>query len=125
MSPRPKQRSVLVVDDDHTVRELLQTMLAQWGFEVATAMNGRHGLELVGQLRPALVITDLMMPVMEGAEFIRELHRGEPTPKIIAMSVSVERTAWGTRRSLPVEGADITIGKPFYPAELRDAVSRL
>jgi CheY-like chemotaxis protein len=104
---------------------MIETMLALWGYDVVTAINGHHGLEMFRRFQPDLVITDLVMPVMDGGEFIREAHRIDPSAQVIAMSATVERTAWGFRRTAPVGGADATIGKPFYPAELQSIVGRL
>src|SRR5690348_11618826 len=116
--------TALVIDDHHHIRQMVQAMLEMWGYNVATAINGRHGLERFREVRPELVITDINMPVMDGTEFIAMLRRDKEPVKIIAMSVTVERTAWGFQRAVPVLGADVTIGKPFYPAELRTAISR-
>ena len=65
------------------------------------------------------------MPVMDGAELVQTLRWDKEPVEIIAMSVAVERTPWGFRRAVPVVGANITIGKPFYPAELQAAISSL
>jgi two-component system response regulator MprA len=61
---------LLVVDDDHDVREALQEILEAYGYTVATAYNGRDALDqLRAGLRPCLILIDLMMPEMNGAEF--------------------------------------------------------
>jgi two-component system, chemotaxis family, chemotaxis protein CheY len=121
----PKPKTVLVIDDDTFLRQMIETMLALWGYNVVTAINGEHGLEMFRQFQPDLVITDLVMPVMDGGEFIREAHRIDPSAHVIAMSAMVERTAWGFCRAAAVTGADATIGKPFYPAELQSIIGRL
>jgi CheY-like chemotaxis protein len=117
--------TVLVVDDDHFILQMIETMLRMWGYDVVTAINGRHGLDLFREVRPELLITDINMPVMNGAELVEALRRGEQLVKIIAMSVTIERTPWGFRRAVPLAGADATVGKPFYPAELRAAINRV
>jgi signal transduction histidine kinase/CheY-like chemotaxis protein len=68
-------RPVLVVDDDPAARELVQRTLAQEGWEVVTAENGRDALDRVAAARPALVLLDLMMPVMDGFEFLSRLRQ--------------------------------------------------
>src|SRR5215218_9707620 len=69
--------TVLVVDDDPDVRALLEMCLALEGFDVLTASNGRHALLRLNEIHPALILLDLMMPVMDGVEFRRQ-QREEP-----------------------------------------------
>jgi CheY-like chemotaxis protein len=68
---------VLVVDDDATVRQLLRRMLEPEGYTVVEAENGRAALERLGEGSPALILLDLMMPEMDGFEFLTEFRRNE------------------------------------------------
>ncbi|HET8670796.1 MAG TPA: response regulator [Candidatus Saccharimonadales bacterium] len=68
---------VAVVEDDHDLQYLYQLKLEREGFEVAVASNGKEGLELVKKLQPDLVLLDLMMPIMSGAEMLAEM-RSQP-----------------------------------------------
>jgi signal transduction histidine kinase/DNA-binding response OmpR family regulator len=70
-----QSRTVLVVDDDPSAREVAQRALQQEGWQVATAENGRVALERIAESRPALVLLDLLMPEMDGFEFLHELRR--------------------------------------------------
>jgi CheY-like chemotaxis protein len=77
---------VLVVDDDPAVCNLLKGELGREGFEVETAANGAEALERIQQQRPAAMILDLMMPVMDGFEVINRLKRDlrrSPIPIIV------------------------------------------
>ena len=65
---------VLIVEDDPTTRDVLSRSLVKQGWDVAEAGNGRQALERVGQQVPALILLDLMMPEMNGFEFITELR---------------------------------------------------
>jgi CheY-like chemotaxis protein len=99
--------TILVVDDEFGIGELLEALLEDDGHRVLTAMNGRHALERIAEAKPDLVISDLMMPVMDGAALIDELTRLDPEVRIIAASGlalngSVIRPAGpGVRRFLP------------------------
>ena len=64
-------RTVLVVEDHADLREMLAVLLQAEGFEVQTASNGAEALESMHQARPAVILLDLMMPVMSGDEFRR------------------------------------------------------
>jgi CheY-like chemotaxis protein len=68
---------VLVVDDDATVRQLLRRMLEPEGYTVVEAENGRAALERLREGPPALILLDLMMPEMDGFEFLTEFRRNE------------------------------------------------
>jgi CheY-like chemotaxis protein len=65
---------VLVIDDDPAAREIAERTIQQEGREVITAQNGRIGLERVAERRPSLIVLDLMMPEMDGFEFLRVLR---------------------------------------------------
>ena len=72
-----RDRPVLVVDDDVTVRQLLRRMLEAEGYTVAEADNGRVALARLDDVSPSLILLDLMMPEMDGFEFVSELRRDE------------------------------------------------
>ncbi len=65
--------TVLVVDDEFGIAELFNAILTDEGYRVLTAMNGRHGLEVLAKERADLVITDYMMPVMDGAGLLQAM----------------------------------------------------
>ena len=67
--------SVLVVDDDDDIREVLELALVEQGYVVSQASNGRAALEVVSHEMPSLILLDMKMPVMSGWEFAAELGR--------------------------------------------------
>ena len=74
---RVSQPTVLIVDDEQPILDLLQNILEDAGYTVVTAHNGRTALTLARQLRPDLVLTDMTMPLMDGAALCVRL-RGDP-----------------------------------------------
>ena len=114
---RPASCTVLVVDDEPDIRFLLRTTLELAGYGVVEAAHGEEALEQVRHSPPQLVVTDQMMPVMNGSELIERLRADGSTESIPIMMVS------GTRSAQP--GADAVLGKPFDPAELIVLVDRL
>ncbi|HZO42033.1 MAG TPA: response regulator, partial [Methylomirabilota bacterium] len=72
-----RDRPVLVVDDDATLRQLLRRMLEPEGYTVVEAENGRIALERLRGVTPSVVLLDLMMPEMDGFEFVTEFRRHE------------------------------------------------
>lgn len=106
--------TILVVDDEERLVSLVRAYLAQEGFHVVTARDGREALFAARQAKPDLIILDLMMPEMDGWEFIRLHHKERETP-IILLTARVEETD----KVLGLElGADDYITKPFSPREL-------
>lgn len=107
-------KTVLMVDDQPTIRTLVESYLKQEGFRVVTATNGREALFLARQEKPDVIILDLMMPEMDGYEFLRAHHKERNTP-VIMLTARVEESD----RVLGLElGADDYVTKPFSPREL-------
>jgi DNA-binding response OmpR family regulator len=79
-------KRILIIDDDLAVRDTLITILADHGYEVITAVNGEQGLAVFRRERPDLLVTDIVMPVKEGLQTIREIREEWPDMKIIAIS---------------------------------------
>jgi CheY-like chemotaxis protein len=108
---------ILVVDDEPDLRFLLRRIFEAAGHEVSEAGNGADALKSVRRTRPDLVVTDMMMPVMDGVELIRRL-RGDPTMRDIPIvAVSGHDHLAGT--------ADAVVSKPFHAHALLVAVNAL
>jgi DNA-binding response OmpR family regulator len=71
------QDTVLVVDDDPELRAVLKEALAEAGFEVEIGENGEEGLKKALEIKPNIILLDLVMPVMDGWEFLEHLHKDE------------------------------------------------
>ena len=116
---------VMVIDDDAALRRVIVRALGGGGHEVVEAENGAEALALLQQHRPAIVVTDILMPKTEGIETINKVKELFPDIKIIAMS------GGGMSRNLMfldiarAIGAEATLAKPFRPVELVAAVDRL
>lgn len=113
---------ILVVDDEAEVRQLIHDLLIREGHELTLAENGRQALEKAQQKPVDLVITDLIMPEMEGLETIRRLKREHKNIKIIAISGGGRTDPNDYLRTARVFGACKTIQKPFVMAEFIRAV---
>ena len=107
-------KCILVVDDEERIRSLLEAYLTQEGFRVVTAVNGREALAVVTRERPDLIILDIMMPEMDGYEFIR-LYSKEYSEPIILLTARLEENDKIVGLEL---GADDYITKPFSLREL-------
>lgn len=106
--------TILVADDEKNIVQLTRMYLINEGYQVETASNGREALERIRQLRPALVVLDLMMPEMDGWEVCRQLRKESDVPIIMltARADDVDKIV-----GLEI-GADDYLTKPFNPREL-------
>ena len=114
--------AILVIDDDPQMRRMLTRILTGAGHTVREAADGRAGIELFRQARPALVITDIVMPDMEGIELIRELRREAPTLQILAISGGGPPVFLRAATAL---GATAALEKPFAADQLLSVVENL
>ena len=107
-------RTILVVDDDPKIRQMLTVNLTQEGYRVVTAGNGRDALFVAREEKPDLIILDLMMPEMGGYEFVRIFSQEADTP-IVMLTAKVDESD----KILGLElGADDYVTKPFSVKEL-------
>jgi two-component system, chemotaxis family, chemotaxis protein CheY len=116
----PSTRTVLVVDDDPGVLEVLDLALSAEGYRVVLARNGREALDQAAEANPSLMLVDLMMPVMDGWQFVRACRQqglAQQTPVII---LSAARNVEQSVRDL---GVQAVIAKPFNLDHLLDLVA--
>ena len=114
-------QSILLVDDEPRLLSLVKAYLIQSGYQVLTATNGREALLISRQEKPDLIILDIMMPEMDGYEFMR-LHRRERNTPIILLTARVEEE--DKVIGLELETDDY-VTKPFSPRELTARVRAL
>ena len=107
-------KSILVVDDEARLVSLVRGYLEQEGYTVATANNGRQALMIAREQKPDLIVLDLMMPEMDGWEFMR-LHRQESRTPIIMLTARIDDVDKVAGLEM---GADDYVTKPFSPREL-------
>jgi DNA-binding response OmpR family regulator len=114
-------KTILIVDDEKRLVALVQSYLTQEGYHVVTAYNGRDALAAAQREKPDLIILDIMMPEMNGYEFMRA-HRAEEDTPIILLTAKVE----DEDKVIGLElGADDYVTKPFKPRELMARVRNI
>lgn len=107
-------KTIMVVDDEERLRSLLRAYLSQEGYRVLTASNGQEALHLARHEKPDLIILDIMMPEMDGYEFMRQ-YRAEADSPIIMLTARVEEADAVAGLEM---GADDYVTKPFSPRVL-------
>jgi CheY-like chemotaxis protein len=117
--------ALLIVDDEFALVETLKDYLEDAGYRVATASDGREGLDAMNEHVPDLVVTDLMMPLMNGREMIAAM-RGEPrfaSVPVILMSAARRQIAAPPGDDFPT--FSVFLRKPFLLRALMDEIVRL
>jgi CheY-like chemotaxis protein len=114
----PVKPSILIVDDEFGLAEMLRDVMRDSGYDVSLAMNGLQALETLDEKRVDLVLTDIMMPVMDGAELVATMRLDDKyraTPVIVMTSLP---------RITPEVAAMVSavLRKPFTPDVLLDAI---
>ena len=109
----PDQQSILIIDDDETIRGLLRAILEREGYRVLEAPDGDEGIKRFTETPTDLVITDLVMPGKEGIETIRDLRQKFPDIKIIAVSGGGRIGPDSYLKMAKGVGALRTLNKPF------------
>jgi CheY-like chemotaxis protein len=115
--------TILVIEDDHDMRELERAALCHSGYEVVTATNGRDGLRRLAEVQPCLILLDLMMPVMDGLAFLEARLRDGLAIDVPVYCVSAAgQEMLNEARS---RGATACIAKPVDLEQLCDLVAEV
>jgi CheY-like chemotaxis protein len=116
------KRSILIVDDEFGLAELIAELLTESGFESTIAINGRLGLDSIARRRPDLVLLDVMMPVMNGPDMARAMRANPELASIPILMITSLPAALPT--DLP-HLYDAYLEKPFTPAAMFEVIERL
>ena len=114
---------ILVADDDPVIVRLLQVNFKLEGYDVETAAHGEEALRKARDLRPALILLDVMMPGVDGWEVARRLKTDDATNEIPVLFLSARAQEEDRRRGMEL-GVTEYVTKPFDPGELVELVQR-
>ena len=117
---------ILIIDDSEEVLEALSTFLEISGYEVFKTTRARDGIDLFGDVEPNLVITDMMMPEMDGSEAIKAIKSKNPDAPIFAISGGGERyiTQEYALNLANAFGANEVLTKPVDPNSLLELIAK-
>jgi two-component system chemotaxis response regulator CheY len=117
-------KTILVVDDSESIREVVGYTLEQEGYRVIRGTNGKDALTRFNESEIDMVITDLYMPEMDGLEFIREIRKSDQNKHIPILFLTTE-SQLQKKEEARQAGATGWIVKPFVPDKLIVAVKRV
>jgi two-component system alkaline phosphatase synthesis response regulator PhoP len=116
------EKTILIVEDDAGIQMILRDALTSQGYHVTTADDGMKGLQLARELKPALIILDVMLPLMDGFEVCRKIRKEGIVSPILMLTVKDEELD----KVLGLElGADDYVTKPFSLKELTARIKAL
>jgi DNA-binding response OmpR family regulator len=118
------ERTILVVDDDPVILRLLEVNFEMEGFAVRTAIDGQDGCDLARADAPDVIVSDVMMPRMNGLELVTSLKGDPATAGIPIILLSAKAQVSDVRAGLAA-GADDYVTKPFEPHDLVERVLKL
>ncbi len=120
MSSPPK--TILLVDDERNVREVMQMALEAWGYGVWVAEDGEEALSIIQRKKPRLVLSDVIMPGVDGLTLLRRLKKWNPQIDVILFTAhpSLADTVWAMK-----EGAEDVLTKPIDFNRLKLDLERL
>ncbi len=118
-------RTVVYVEDDQSMIDLVSLTLSRKGFKVVGAVGGQQGLSLIETLRPDLVLLDLMMPDMDGWEVYQRMKANAALNEIPVIVVTAKAQSIDRMLGLHIAKVDDYLTKPFAPAELLRSVERV
>lgn len=118
------QRSILVIDDEAHITHVLAMKLRNAGYRALTAADGEEGFETARQARPDLIITDMWMPYMTGAELCAKLHSTPSTHEIPVLVLTARGHAFD-QSDLEQPNVRGVLSKPFSPREVLTKVEEI
>ncbi len=117
-------KTILVIEDEHNVRENLQEILEMEDFNVLTAENGKIGLQIAIEQQPHLIICDVMMPELDGYGVITSLRQNPITIKTPFIFLSAKVTDDDRQKGRQL-GANDYLTKPFTPRDICNAIDTM
>lgn len=114
-------KTILIIEDDQSLRENIQSLLEKFGYNVHSAKNGLEGFINAKEIMPNLIISDIMMPELDGFDLISELQKNEETSTIPFIFLTAKTEISSFRRGMEL-GADDYLFKPFKAGQLLKAV---
>ncbi|MGD0295760.1 MAG: response regulator [Bryobacteraceae bacterium] len=117
-------KTILIVDDSTSIRQIVSFTLKQAGFQVLEGSNGQEGLTQLSAQRVDLIVTDLNMPVMDGITFVKQV-RSRPATKGIPVLMLTTESQDSKKQEGKAAGATGWLVKPFHPEKLLQTIARV
>ncbi|MGD1995465.1 MAG: response regulator [Anaerolineae bacterium] len=120
-----EHRTVVCIEDEPEMIDLVRLILGRKGFELIGAVGGREGLQTVREVKPDLVLLDLMMPDMDGWEVYQQMKADEDLKDIPVIVVTAKAQSIDRVLGLHIAKVDDYVTKPFGPQKLLESVRKV
>lgn len=118
-------KSILCIEDEPEMIDLMRLILGRRGYEVKGAVSGADGLRMIREEKPDLILLDLMMPEMDGWEVYQQIKADEKNRDIPVIVVTAKAQSIDRVLGLHIAKVDDYIAKPFSPQELMNSVEKV
>ena len=119
---QPSAKTILVIDDEETSIKIVEHTLKEAGYNVLTATSGEDGLRIARENNPEVIITDVLMPSMDGFMLLKELKNHEKTKDTVILVLTARENVGDTFQRL---GTDSFLTKPVDPEQLISEIKKL
>jgi two-component system response regulator VicR len=123
--PSEENRTILYIEDDPEMIDLVSMILGRRGFQIHGAPGGRKGLDLIISESPDLILLDLMMPDMDGWDVYQQIKAHEKTKNIPVIVITAKAQPIDRVLGMHIAKVDAYITKPFHPQELLDSIEQV
>ena len=118
------KKKILIIEDEEELLSLLEKRLGQEGYEVATAKDGKEGLTKIKEIKPNLVLLDVVMPVMDGFEVMEAMNKDEEMKKIPFIIISNSGQPVEIDRALKLGAKDYLVKVKFTPQDVLEKIKK-
>lgn len=123
--PSDKKKKILLVEDDKFLSEIYLAKLNEGGFEVLTVFDGEEGVKKAGELKPDLILLDVVLPKKDGFEVLKDIKSKEELNKIIVVLLTNLGQKEEVQKGFDLGAADYIIKAHFTPTEVMAKICRL
>lgn len=122
IDPKLTEKKIILIEDDPFLRNLMLTKLQKDGFDVVEAFDGEDGLSKINELRPALILLDLILPGINGFEVLQQLKSNQSTSMIPVIILSNLGSRTDVEKGLKLGAYDFMIKAHFTPEEIVEKI---
>lgn len=119
-----KAKKILIVDDEPSILEVYSTMLTQLGYKVFTAINGKKGLDMIGKILPDLVLLDVVMPVADGFDVLKEIKNDPVLARIPVILLTNLANKEDKDEGYKLGASDYLMKVQYSPSRLAEKVKK-
>ena len=120
-----EKKKILIVEDDRFLSEMYSTKLTESGFEVEVAYDGNEGLRLIKELKPDLVLLDIVLPKMDGFEILERIQKDEASKNIPVIALTNLGQKEEVEKGIRLGASDYAIKAHFTPTEVVAKVKKI